>query len=84
MDKNIEHGNVLVGKTNIKPEYRNQTMSNLKETMAAFQTEFESGAASYKVKPTQIAVMHQFDDELGNTGILEKSLAPAINSRALR
>ncbi|MDE1244077.1 peroxiredoxin-like family protein [Vibrio aestuarianus] len=51
-------------------------MSNLKETMDAFQTKFESGAAPYNVKPTQVTVMHQFDDELRNTGILENIPRP--------
>jgi peroxiredoxin len=51
-------------------------MSNLKETMAAFQTEFESGAAPYNVKPPQVAVMHQFDKELISTGILDETPRP--------
>lgn len=51
-------------------------MSNLKQTMAAFQKEFESGAAPYHVKPEQVAVMHQFDDELRATGILNNTPRP--------
>lgn len=51
-------------------------MSNLKQQMADFQVEFESGAAPYHVQPEQVATMHRFDDELRATGIVDNAPRP--------